>query len=165
MTTLEDLNVRVQVVMDAERSIVNRFFVAAKKHAIASRVGRVVVYVEDDPDQISLMKTLFAHYSKFRVEPAETVEAGKELISARPDKVRCVVLDICLGSDGTTDGMSLLRWLQSTYPSIPVIVLTAYPEYSRHVHEEFPNIDVYTKAAQTNEDIVKTVMRKTAAVA
>jgi DNA-binding NtrC family response regulator len=157
----DEIEHRIRSVMEAEQSVVNRFFAAAKKHEVAARCGRTIVYVEDDPDQISLMKTMFACYSKLRVEPASTVEQGKKLITANPARIRCVMVDVCLGVDDTGTGLELLRWLKSEHPAIPVVVLTAHIDYTGRIHEEFPGVDIYTKAAQTTEALVQKITSNT----
>lgn len=154
--TLDEFHVKVRMVMEREREAVARFFEAADKHAIVARKGRVVVYVEDDPSQISLLKTVFSKYSRLRVEPATTAEQGKRLISSRTERIKCVVLDIGL-AEGSTAGLDLLHWIKQEHPTIPVIVLTCYEELGPSIRSRYPDVEFHVKASEPMESLMRAI--------
>jgi CheY-like chemotaxis protein len=83
---------------------------------------RVVVYIEDNPTNIALMKDLLADFEHVELITAPTAEIGVELVrSRRPD---VVIMDIQLpGMSGFEATRRLHEWPETR--EIPVIGLSA----------------------------------------
>jgi DNA-binding NtrC family response regulator len=84
------------------------------------RAPRRFLIVEDDPLVRSSMRRFLEQNGDAVIEAESVEEAHKSLRGARPD---AAVLDYQL-PDG--DGLSILRALKASDPTLPVIILTAY---------------------------------------
>lgn len=159
MLTFNEFSNRIGEVIAAEKSVTTRFREAAERHSMVSRRGKVVIYVEDDPDQVSLLKTLFAVYSRLTVLPASTAEQGKSLVLAAADRVKCVVIDISLDSKGadTYKGLELLDWVKTNHPTVPVIVLTGHSELQNKVKDKYPDVEFHIKCSEPVENLVAAI--------
>ena len=83
-----------------------------------------ILYIEDIDDNIHLAETI-VHSQGHEIIPAYTAQAGLELaLSLQPD---LILLDLGLPD---ADGQTLSVWLRGnpSLNSIPIIVLTAWPE-------------------------------------
>lgn len=85
-------------------------------------ISGTVLYVEDNPTNMLLMKTVIKHIEGLSFIPAETGELGIKL--ANTDAPDLIILDINLP---TIDGFEVLKELQSSQKTrdIPVIALSA----------------------------------------
>lgn len=147
--TLKEFHAKVDYIMNEEKALVDRFFEAAQAHQVASSNGSVVIYIEDDPDQVSLFKTMMACYSTLTVIPALNDEDARRLITKRIRRIKCVVMDISLDKDdrlGVCKGMALLSWVKAAYPELFVIVLTSHAELISDLRAQYPDIEVHLKA-------------------
>lgn len=81
-----------------------------------------ILYVEDNPANLKLVKAMLSRYPDFKLLPAHTAEIGLEL--ARAHKPDVVLMDINLPG---MDGYQGLAWLRANAEThhIPVIVVTA----------------------------------------
>jgi PAS domain S-box-containing protein len=87
-----------------------------------SASNRVVLYVEDNPTNVVLMRELLARFEEIELLTAGTAEAGLELACARVPDV--VIMDINLpGMDGV-QALAALKAREET-SAIPVVALTA----------------------------------------
>lgn len=148
--TLKDWDDKIARVMRKEEDLYRRFMEAADGHPITAQPGELVVYIEDDPDQVSLLKTVLARYSTLKLLSAFNAEDGKRLIQLKHARIKCVVLDLSLESGAATDivtGLNLLQWVQISYPGLPIVVLTAHNELIEKVKEEYPDIEVLAKTS------------------
>ncbi|MFO0660095.1 MAG: PAS domain S-box protein [Polyangiaceae bacterium] len=96
---------------------------------LESSVGRVagptqrrVLYVEDNPANITFMRDLISTFDDLELLTAPTAEVGIELARSRQPEV--VMMDINLPGMSGLDALRLLRAHPETY-RIPVIALTA----------------------------------------
>lgn len=154
--TLKDFHARVEAVKSSENAGFRRFMDAVDASALGKSVGSVVIYIEDDPDHISLFKTIVAKYSTLKVLPAFTSEDGKRLLEKKQGRVKCVVMDVGL-EYGAGDGLALLTWIKNTYPSIPVLVLTSHTELVNIIKSKYPDIEVHIKAQESVEHLVRSI--------
>jgi signal transduction histidine kinase/ActR/RegA family two-component response regulator len=82
----------------------------------------IVVYIEDDPVNVEVMRALLSPRPSARLEVASSVAGGMDLIvRVQPD---LVLLDMQLSGE---EGLSLLRQLRATarFARLPVIVVSA----------------------------------------
>jgi PAS domain S-box-containing protein len=83
---------------------------------------RLVVYVEDNPSNVALMRAVIDDLPHLEMITASTAEAGLELIRTRHPDV--VIMDVNLpGMSGTEATRTLAAWPETR--SIPVIALSA----------------------------------------
>jgi len=148
---IKDLGLKVQRIVHQEEESYNRFMEAAKSHSINQKRGDVVLYIEDDPDQVSMFKTMLACYSTLRLLTAFTAESGRELIKRKSHRVKCIVMDMDLESasvfGGIAAGKQLLEWVSTEYPEIPVVIFTGHSELVAELNEAYPTIEVIVKAS------------------
>ncbi|MEP6860371.1 MAG: PAS domain S-box protein [Deltaproteobacteria bacterium] len=83
---------------------------------------RLVLYVEDNPANIVLMRDLFEELDQYTLVTMPTAELGVE--HARASKPALVIMDINLPGMSGLDALAVLRRDPATAP-IPVIALTA----------------------------------------
>ena len=82
----------------------------------------LIVYIEDNPSSIALMKDLLADFERVELLTAPTAEIGIELARARQPRV--VIMDINLpGISGFEATKRLHEWPETR--DIPVIALSA----------------------------------------
>ena len=79
-----------------------------------------ILIVDDEPRILLLMKSLLKA-NGFEVETAKDGPAALEIV--RSGEIQIVVTDLRMSP---MDGMSLFKEIKVLYPSIPVILLTAY---------------------------------------
>ena len=93
-----------------------------------------ILYIEDIKDNITLVQKIITSYGH-ELLWANNAEKGLDMaISAQPD---LILLDLGLPD---SDGQTLSVWLRSepTLESVPIIVLTAWPEeVARHTVEAY----------------------------
>jgi CheY-like chemotaxis protein len=83
---------------------------------------RVVLYVEDNPANVTFMKDLLSSFDSLDLLTAPTAEMGIELARSRHPEV--IIMDINLPGMSGSDALRLLRSGADT-SAIPVIALTA----------------------------------------
>jgi PAS domain S-box-containing protein len=84
--------------------------------------GRVVVYVEDNPANVTFMRDLLSEFDGLDLVAAPTAEMGIEIARARvPD---AIIMDINLPGMSGLEALQVLRQDDAT-KGIPVIALTA----------------------------------------
>jgi PAS domain S-box-containing protein len=94
----------------------------AKPSSLAGVPCAVVLYIEDNPANIALMRDLFGGYPEVELATAATAELGLEIARARQPKV--ILMDINLPGMSGLDAMQVLRAWPETR-DIPVVALTA----------------------------------------
>ena len=160
--TFKDFANKVDLVLAKETELYNRFMAAAESHAIIKQHGELVIYIEDDPDQVSMFKTVLANYSTLKVLPAFNAEDGKQLVQRKSGRIKCVVMDLSLDSDdgiGLQSGIALLTWIRRDYPKLPVIVFTSHVELIDQVQRDYPGVEVIAKASSM-ENVVNVIQHK-----
>ena len=89
---------------------------------LEGRAGRLVLYVEDNPANVSFMRDVIGDFDRIELATVPTAEMGIELVrSRRPD---VVIMDINLPGMSGLEALGALRSDPST-AAIPVIALTA----------------------------------------
>jgi PAS domain S-box-containing protein len=89
---------------------------------LAAEGHRVVLYVEDNPANVTFMKDLLSSFENIDLLTAPTAEMGIEIARARHPGI--VIMDINLPGMSGVDALRLLRAGEDT-KDIPVIALTA----------------------------------------
>lgn len=99
---------------------------SAVRDTSAARLGaagsRLLLYVEDNPANVTFMKDLIGGFENVELITAPTAEAGIELALARRPEV--IIMDINLPGLSGLDALKVLRGIPATR-DIPVIALTA----------------------------------------
>lgn len=161
MMTFARFTERVDAVMTKEAEMVKRFRDAVDNTIIAKAPSMVIVYIEDDPDHVSLFKTIIAKFSKLTVIPAFNVDGGKRLLEKKGGRVKCVVMDLSLDplktDGGVTEGLDLLAWIKRVYPKLPVMILTGHVELTAHIRDRYPDVEVHVKAQEDVETLAKSI--------
>jgi PAS domain S-box-containing protein len=88
----------------------------------SSSAGRVVLYVEDNPANVSFMRDVLGDFDGLELVVAPTAEMGLELATVRRPDV--IIMDINLPGMSGVDALRALRRDPSLSP-VPVIALTA----------------------------------------
>lgn len=81
-----------------------------------------ILIVDDEPDIRSLIALTLEDENFQTIQAANAGEARK-LISSRPPS--CIILDIWM-RDSDMDGLELLKWCQSIYPEVPVLMISGH---------------------------------------
>jgi PAS domain S-box-containing protein len=90
--------------------------------AVATSGHRVVLYVEDNPANVTFMKDLLGSFDNIDLLTAPTAEMGIEIARSRRPEI--VIMDINLPGMSGVDALRILRATEET-KEIPVIALTA----------------------------------------
>jgi PAS domain S-box-containing protein len=94
----------------------------AEAGALSEQRGRVVVYVEDNPANVTFMRDVLSDFDGLELVAAPTAEMGIEIARARvPD---AIIMDINLPGMSGLEALQVLRRDEAT-KGIPVIALTA----------------------------------------
>lgn len=80
-----------------------------------------ILVVDDEPDMLQLLKRSLEPDLRCRVETASSGEAALHLLSQRPFDL--MLADIKMPG---MDGMALLETIRKSYPSLTVVMMTAY---------------------------------------
>ena len=89
---------------------------------LEGRAGRLILYVEDNPANVSFMRDVLSDFDGIELATAPTAEMGIELaLSRRPD---VVIMDINLPGMSGIEALGILQ-KRPTTASVPVIALTA----------------------------------------
>jgi PAS domain S-box-containing protein len=126
---------------------------------------RLVLYVEDNPANVTFMRDLMGFFENIELVTTPTAELGIEAARARPPEI--IIMDINLPG---MSGLDALRVLQ-TFPetrSIPVIALTAAASERDRKHGIEAGFYRYlTKPIRVEEliDVVKTLLANRRALA
>jgi len=88
--------------------------------------GRVLVV--DDEEQIRKVVGTTLRKAGYDVEEAEDGGKAIEVLNtgANPMMVDCIICDIRMPR---INGTEAIKYFRSQYPSVPIIVLTAYPDF------------------------------------
>ena len=117
------------------------------------RMAKILI-VEDSAFFRTLLKeTLLDHYPKIEISEAPNAEDALKTVNGfTPD---LIFVDIRLPGES---GLDFTRRIKSTYPNIPVIILTSYdlPEY-REAAKEYQADHFLSKGTTTKEDILALV--------
>lgn len=90
--------------------------------ALRGQTGRVVLYVEDNPANVTFMRDVLSEFDGIELVAAPTAEMGIEIARARlPD---AIIMDINLPGISGLEALQVLRRDEAT-KDIPVIALTA----------------------------------------
>jgi PAS domain S-box-containing protein len=114
----------VDLPLQASASAVRPGTTAARAEAggLAAQRGRVVVYVEDNPANVTFMRDVLSEFEGMELVAAPTAEMGIEIARARvPD---AIIMDINLPGMSGLEALQVLRRDDAT-KDIPVIALTA----------------------------------------
>ena len=113
-----------------------------------------VLIVEDSTFFRRLLKeTLLSRYPKMDISEAPSAEEALKTVNAlSPD---LIFVDIRLPGES---GLDFTRRIKTTYPNIPVIILTSYdlPEY-REAAKEYQADHFLSKGTTTKENILEMV--------
>lgn len=88
--------------------------------------GRILVV--DDEEQIRKVVSMTLKKGGYDVEEAEDGGKAIEVLNsgANPMMVDCIICDIRMPR---INGTEAIKYFRSQYPSVPIIVLTAYPDF------------------------------------
>jgi len=146
-----------------ESTVYSAFIKAADAHSMSVRVGDTVLYVEDNPDNVSMLKALLDFAcnrhtcEKMQVVPTTNVTAAKTYIEENYLALKCVVLDLHLEME---DGEALLDWIIARYgQSLPVVVYTADPTRVTALREKYDFIEILIKGTTSNNELLDAVNR------
>lgn len=83
-----------------------------------------ILIVDDSEIHLEGMKTILKRSESLNVTAtAQTYDEAKQLL--RKDNYDLAILDISLEED--TDGLDLAQFIKTTYPNMPIIILSHYP--------------------------------------
>lgn len=85
--------------------------------------GERLLFVDDEEGLLDLYRTAFGRLG-YDVVVAATLEAARGVMREHPPDL--VVLDIRLADDS---GLALLREIKAAWPTLPVVLNTAYARY------------------------------------
>jgi CheY-like chemotaxis protein len=149
---------------EKEADVYSKFIEAADAHNMSVRVGDTVLYVEDNPESVSMFKTLleFACNShtceKMQVVPTAHIADAKEFIEENYLALKCVVLDLQLEME---DGEALLDWIVARYgKALPAIVYTSDTTRVTSIHEKYDFVEILVKGSTSNNELVAAVRRR-----
>jgi PAS domain S-box-containing protein len=123
---------------------------------------RVVLYVEDNPANVTFMKDLLGSFDGIDLLTAPTAEMGVELARSRRPAV--VIMDINLPGMSGVDALRVLRAGEET-KAIPVIALTAAAsERDKHRGLQAGFLRYLTKPVKVDEllSALETILERTA---
>lgn len=112
-----------------------------------------IIYIEDIPDNITLVEKIVKSRGHEFLS-AQNAEMGLELaVTSKPD---LILLDLGLPD---ADGQTLSVWLKSnpSLSSIPIIVLTAWPEEVARQTVNAYNLNGYLCKPFSLQDLVKMI--------
>jgi len=115
--------------------------------ALVKHAKPVVLCVEDDEDQLRLLKEMLEQ-SGFGVLQAKTAKVGLRLFRENP--VSLIVIDQRLGKKQMT-GAQLAREVKALKPNVPVVIRTGYPP------ESMENWDVFINKGEPIESFLAIV--------
>ena len=81
-----------------------------------------ILIVDDEPDIRSLI-ALTLEDENFQTIQASNAAEARKMISSRPPTL--IILDIWM-RDSDMDGLELLKWCQSIYPEVPVLMISGH---------------------------------------
>lgn len=82
-----------------------------------------ILIVDDSEIHLEGMKTILKRSESLNVTAtAQTYDEAKQLL--RKDNYDLAILDISLEED--TDGLDLAQFIKTTYPNMPIIILSHY---------------------------------------
>ena len=81
-----------------------------------------ILIVDDEPDIRSLI-ALTLEDEGFQTVQASNAERARNFIASRPPT--CIILDIWM-RDSDMDGLETLKWCQSVYPEVPVLMISGH---------------------------------------
>lgn len=85
-----------------------------------------ILVVDDERVICNMIATYLEKNGRFKVEIAETVEAAKEILHSSPIDVVITDKNMPDPEGGLEGGISLLKYVKSTFPVIEVIMITGY---------------------------------------
>lgn len=146
---------RVEKILHNETNAFLRFIKAARKHSVSLRQGNMVLYVENDPDSQSILKSIIEHAcneietDRLGLITAFSTEEAKEQIKKRYFELKVIITDLDF-NHGCVDGFALLQWIHDEFGDlIPVLVLTGHDEAVPEIRERFKNVEVLVKPASS----------------
>ena len=95
-------------------------------HADAARQGRVLLIDDEDSIRMPIRRYLM----QAGLEVVETAD-GEEAIAAMREGDNALMVDaiLCDIRMPKIDGTDVIPYLRAQYPSIPIVVLTGYPDF------------------------------------
>lgn len=145
------LNDQIDDMLQKENEAFLRFVKASRKHTMSISTGTYILYVEDDPDSQSLLKTLIEHScneiqaDRLRLLTAFTIKEAQRKINDYFDRMKLIITDLDFGK-GYCEGIDFLHWVDKEFKgALPVIVLTGRVELVDTLREKFSNIEVLIK--------------------
>lgn len=89
--------------------------------------GRLVLLVDDIPEYLEAEELLVPEGC--RVEKALSAEQGRSLIEKETPDVAVIDVRLDEADDGNRQGLELLRWAKESWPTLPIIMVSAYQEF------------------------------------
>ncbi len=86
-----------------------------------------ILVVDDIPEYLDVIEVMLSE--KFDIEKAKTLkEAMEKTEEIKPD---IAVVDVRLNEEDESnkEGLEFLKWIKKNYPTIPVIMISAYKEF------------------------------------
>jgi len=144
-----------------EKKVYDQFIQSARRHRLSITIGTTVLYVEDNPDSVSVFKALIEvtcnneHCEKINVKPISGASEAKAFIENNFMMLKCVVLDLNLAEG---DGEALLDWISHKYgESLPVIVYSNDITRVEEIREKHPMIEILIKGAASSVELANAV--------
>jgi len=163
LDTAKQLVEKFKQYREQERDIYDQFVRSSQKHNMSIRVGDTVLYVEDDPGSITMLKSLLdfachGHVCKrMRLVPASSAAEAKSFIESNYLALKCVVLDLNLVQG---DGEALLDWIVVHYKqALPVVIYSADILRINDIREKYPFVEILVKGSTSTADILNAVQR------
>ena len=141
---------RTRELMKQENAAHLRFIKAARQHTLAIRPGDTVMYIENNLDNVNLIKAFIEHTcsrietQQLRFLHANTVDDARCKIRERLTDIKLVILDMDLGEHAAFD---FLDWLVKRYEkSVPVLILTSTMDETQQLRSTYPDFDIVLKS-------------------
>ncbi len=94
----------------------------------------IVLFVEDNPDELELLASRLELKLRCRVERASSIEDGLRFLRERAQEVAAIVTDLHFGPHDPQGGLRIVQAARGRDDAmIQVIVLTAYPHVATAV--------------------------------
>jgi len=145
---------RIEKIRKRDATAYTRFMKAAGKHVLSLRPGRIAAYIEDDPDSVHLVKTIFGTLLRevMDVVSINNVDDAKKFLRDNMTDIRIAIVDLDLGS-GVEEGEELLQWTINQFEgTLPILVLSGHLEMFKKIKElGYPNVACMDKPMGAEE--------------
>jgi CheY-like chemotaxis protein len=112
--------------------------------------GRVIVYVDDDPDDREFLKETFADIGAYELLTMENGQLLYDYLATDASSVCLIVLDINMPR---ISGLDILQYLKenASYKHIPVVMFTTGRSYAQARFITELGSDIITKPSTSSE--------------